>query len=270
MKSWKLRIAAGVPGIVLVFGAASCGSSLATEDDLVSADSIPFGSRFEAARVELTPVDVTDLTDFHWTTVSVFGEGALPESVEQELGVALLRSPYHASRGLWVFCADDDIVKVVAGPAVEFIDTSTYSNEARIDDGYRAGSWAINEPSGQFVRADCAPPTPMLDFTPGQWRSVHDGSWVHFGTIDQRVNGMLPIEVLDASLECDGDTSSGGELFDGIWQYNQTEQVVHIGEDEPGETLDITLRPYDGQDWEVIALWPCGSDTRPPVWMVRE
>ena len=130
------------------------GVDLSFDDD--------FDAAVSAAIHEPGTNPLSDFTDFEWQTVSVFIEGASSEAISQEVGVDVLhgRPYYHNSNRLLVFCKDGAVVALYAygPPDLQWEPgRSTFSSEAVLREGEAVKSKMLTEPSGQDVKARCAP-----------------------------------------------------------------------------------------------------------------
>jgi hypothetical protein len=105
---------------VLCCTVASCGGAT----DAGSPDSRSGGtvsvSRDESLEAALrqassdgTTVRLAEVTDFSWTDVYVFSEGATPEEVREAVGVPVLDGRYYDAGNLLVFCTDGQVDRAV-------------------------------------------------------------------------------------------------------------------------------------------------------------
>lgn len=100
-----------------------------------------------------------EMTDFSWSTVSVFPEHVSPDTVLAETGLDLLDSHYVQSRTLLVFCENGAIVRMVAlgPPPLQAIGQLTFSNKAVLGPNPQGNLYGLREPSGEHITADCIP-----------------------------------------------------------------------------------------------------------------
>ncbi|MDQ3306758.1 MAG: hypothetical protein M3499_00090 [Actinomycetota bacterium] len=104
--------------------AAGCGSDTDTQGIQVNSDS-GSGQSVQAdpelaqalrdLSVEGEPARLVELTDFEWDTVHVFCEGATKESVQRDVGTAVLTSDrYYDAGNLLVFMRDGVVERAVS------------------------------------------------------------------------------------------------------------------------------------------------------------
>lgn len=114
-----VRRVAPLLAFVLYCTVAACGgdgggpSGSGTESTVsVSRDESLEAALRQASR-DGTTVRLAEATDFSWTEVYVFSEGATPEEVREAVGVPVLDGRYYDAGNLLVFCTDGQVDRAV-------------------------------------------------------------------------------------------------------------------------------------------------------------
>lgn len=111
----KVRWVRGLLLVVLSCTVTSCDGAGTTDTGSVSVtrdDALEAALR--RASSEGVTIRLADLTDFSWTQVHVFSEGATPQGVREAVGEQVLDDRYYDAGNLLIFSTDGEVERAIS------------------------------------------------------------------------------------------------------------------------------------------------------------
>ncbi len=137
------RVVLGAVAVVAALG-------VACRDDqgVTVTTDVALAARLRTLAISGSAVPLSDLTDFDWDTVHVFGEGATSAEIEAVVGAPVIRGSRYLDAGqLLVFELDQDVVRALSVvPDLLAFDRRSWSAGVRLEpEGGRPGVLHLTE-----------------------------------------------------------------------------------------------------------------------------